>query len=142
MDAIGHIDPRLGSAAAGGVSGNPPAIGEPPADRPGGPAFESALRRAEKAVDSVVDKFIATALIYPMLEQIGDSPFKTSMFDGGFTEDSFRSRMNLELADQIASSSSLGVSDIVSQRLGQWLGQQTSIDTLNGVAKMGIDAIG
>ena len=101
-----------------------------------------AFAAAERAVDSVVDKFIATAFFYPMLQQMNESPFKIEMFDGGFAEQAFRSRLNLHLADGIASGSNLSVAEVLTGRLMDWLKNQPD-DKLQEIAQTkGIDTIG
>lgn len=85
-------------------------------------SFENEMmKRAEAVIDRVTDKFVANALVYPLLEHMGDSPFKTEYFDGGFTEDAFSSRLNMYLADEITASSQLPVSEVLNQHLTDWL---------------------
>ena len=92
----------------------------PQADGQG--SFENEMmKRAEAVIDRITDKFVANALVYPLLENMGDSPFKTEYFDGGFTEDVFSSRLNMYLADEITASSQLPVSEVLNRHLTDWL---------------------
>lgn len=92
----------------------------PQADGQG--SFENEMmKRAEAVIDRITDKFVANALVYPLLEHMGDSPFKTEYFDGGFTEDAFSSRLNMYLADEITASSQLPVSEVLNRHLTDWL---------------------
>lgn len=99
-------------------------------------------RRAGSVINNVVGKFIATALIYPMLEQISDSPFKTEMFDGGFTEHAFRSRLNTIFADEIGTSTRMSLGQALNQRLTDWLRVQNDGVVRKVAEHKGIDTIG
>ena len=79
------------------------------------------MKQAEAVIDRITDKFVATALVYPLLEQMHDSEFKSEYFDGGFTEDAFGSRLNMYLADEISASSRLPVSEVINRQLIGWL---------------------
>ena len=105
-------------------------------------AFELFQKQAEAKIDEVVNKFVATAFFYPILQQLGDSPFKTAMFDGGFTQDAFQSRLNLRMADELASSSRLSLSNVLGQKLRNWLGYQSQ-DKIKDIAqRKGFDVRG
>lgn len=129
----------------------PPLAAEQRPHTPAGPAsepFKQVLNRADafaaagRAVDTVVDKFIATAFFYPMLQQMNKSPFKIEMFDGGFPEQAFRSRLNLHLADGIASGSNLSVTEVLTGRLMDWLKNQPDSKLQEIAQTKGFDTIG
>ena len=103
---------------------------------------ELLLTRVEAVVNNVVDQFIATAFIYPILQQAQQSPFKTPRFDGGFTGDVFQRELNVHLADEIATSSNLDVSNVLTDRLMIWVNDQNNSKLLETVQHRGFDAIG
>ena len=109
------VNNTIGGGTAGAASGRVPRADDQA-------SFENEMmKQAEAVIDRITDKFVATALVYPMLEQMGDSRFKTEYFDGGFTEDAFASRLNMYLADEISASSRLPVSQVLNRQLIGWL---------------------
>lgn len=87
--------------------------------------FEAIYHQAEQALDKIADQFVATALVYPMLEQAGNDPFKSDLFDGGLTESAFRQRLNMHFADEIAASTDFSFSKSMTQQLRQWVRNQS-----------------
>lgn len=103
--------------------------------------FAALFQQAVKGVEKVASQFVSTALVFPLLEQVSDSPFKTEMFDGGFTEKAFRQRLNMYMADNITSGN-LGVSQSITNRLTEWLKNQPPAKWQQVAAFKGIDLNG
>lgn len=129
----------------------PDARARAPVDAPGpdgGPAFDEQLElqllrgRAGERVDEVVDAFMATVFFYPLLEQMGDSPFRSARFDGGFAESSFQGRLHERLADAIAASPRVGVGGVIRQRLDQWVQRQSAERLRELTGSTGVDVHG
>ena len=111
VNALNHLSPQTG-----GLQVLPP-------EHPHAP-FNAVYAQAVKAVEHLAGQFVSTALVYPLLEQASDSPFKTEMFDGGFTEDSFRQRLNVKMADEITTGGGFMVNQALTGRLTDWLKNQ------------------
>lgn len=128
---------RLDSATVGGGPLRD-AAGDPEAA-----SFRAALlERARERVDDVVDRFVATTLVFPIIQKASDSPFRSEMFDGGFTESSFRGRLNQIYADQIAGSDRLSISRSLGHRFHQWLEHQDNAALERVVGQKGLDTLG
>ena len=106
------------------------------------PAFAALYERATVAVDRVMDKFVSTALVYPLLEQMSEGSFKTQLFDGGFTESAFQQQLNLRFADEIATNSRFAVNEALGRHLRQWVGQQSPATLRQATWIKGVDIIG
>ena len=122
-----------------------PAAAAPPASRraaPHEPAFAALYERAAAAVDRVTVKFIATALIYPLLEQISEGPFKSELFDGGFTQSAFRQRLNMRFADEIATNSRFAAGEVLGGRLREWVEHQSPATLRQADWIKGVNTIG
>jgi hypothetical protein len=98
--------------------------------------------QAGKVVDQVVSAFMATAFFYPLLEQANDGGSASTRFDAGFAEQSFHSRLNLMLADQIAASPRLPVGAVLERKLDTWLDRQPAGRLRELVASSGVDRLG
>lgn len=103
---------RFGSAGrpsdavrGAGTPGTRPAAARPP-DR----AQESVPDRTI-AVREAVQRFVATALITPLLSELRHQPLDSDLFHGGFAEDAFRQQLETFLADRIVQSSRFPIAD-------------------------------
>lgn len=79
------------------------------------------------------EKFIATALVMPLLDELREQPLDAGLFHGGMAEDAFRQRMDTILADRIVSSSQFPIVD----RIYSDITRQSSSQTQTGVDLIG-----
>ncbi len=77
--------------------------------------FDAQLRKAE--AKQAAEQFVASSLIFPLLEQMQNDPFKTDLFHGGFGEDAFMQQWNQTIADRMTQSADLPIVREVENRL-------------------------
>jgi len=77
--------------------------------------FNAELKQAEAR--RAAEQFVATSLLFPLLEQMQNDPFKTDLFHGGFGEDAFMQQWNQVIADRIVQSADLPIVREVENRL-------------------------
>jgi hypothetical protein len=78
-------------------------------------SFAGELKNAEAR--QAAEQFVASSLVFPLLEQLQNDPFKTDLFHGGFGEDAFMQQWNQITADRIVQSADLPIVREVEQSL-------------------------
>ncbi len=98
-----------------------PAAAAPATDAAG--SFPSTLQQTqsqERKVRRTAGDLVATALILPVLKQIRRSPFaQKNIFGGGIGEKTFGPEFDMQIADRIAQSPKMTVTDALARRLMQ-----------------------
>lgn len=79
------------------------------------PPFDAQLRHAE--AKQAAEQFVASSLIFPLLKQMQNDPFKTDLFHGGFGEDAFMQQWNQVIADRMTQRADLPIVREVENRL-------------------------
>ena len=103
--------------------------------------FASLFKAAEAKLRASSEKLVASALLLPLLNRMQSDPFRSDLFNGGMAEDSFRSMLNTQLADDVVHRSDFGITERVHEPMARWLRSQPP-ETLQRIAKMRIDTLG
>lgn len=95
-------------------------------------SFAGELKNAEAR--QAAEQFVSSSLLFPLLEQMQNDPFKTDLFHGGFGEDAFMQQWNQIIADRIVQSTDLPIVREVENTLTQvkgarWQGVEGSSQT-------------
>jgi len=104
-----------------GVPATQPAGTEPATDAAG--SFQDQIKQAQdqqRKVKKIAGDLVSNALILPVLKQIRRSPFaQKDIFRGGIGENTFGPEFDMQMADRIAHSPKMTVTDALARRLSQ-----------------------
>lgn len=142
MNGIGDISQRLAqvgggaSRVAGGVGGG------------GGASFEEALKQAGakgemKAAREAAGSLVAHALILPVLKQLRRGTWgQDTPFSAGIGEKTFGPEFDMQIADRVAHSPRMGVTDALAKRLlGRGGTGADSVKALYGKAAASVNGV-
>ena len=78
-----------------------------------------ATQPQHQQIKTLSQKLVSQAFYGTLLKQMHDSPFKSSLFEGGRGGQMFGSMLDQQLADRMAGSSANGLADAMAKRIEQ-----------------------